>query len=114
MIITAPSDVDLEPGQDTFIDCVVSGSPNPQIEWFMTNETGSRNQLITTVGEHYIIHTTGLVLHNATRELSGVYECQVDNGLGSDVKSAQVRVKGQFMYYCIKPDMPFSVHVYIF
>ena len=97
VITTALSDVDLEPGQDTFIDCAVSGSPNPRIEWYMTNEMGSRSQLTTTVGDHYIIHTTGLELRNATRELSGVYECEVDNGLERDVKSAHVRVKGQFV-----------------
>ena len=64
----------------------------------MTNEMGSRSQLTTTVGDHYIIYTTGLELHNTTRELSGVYECEVDNGLERDVKSACVRVEGQFVW----------------
>lgn len=95
MITAPPSDVDLKPGEGTFIDCVVSGLPNPRIEWFVTNEMESKRQLITTVGEHYIIHTDKLELRNVTQQHSGVYECVVDNDLGRDVRSAQVRVEGE-------------------
>lgn len=89
-----PSDVDLKPGEGAFLNCAVSGLPNPRIEWFVTNETGSRSQLMTTIGEHYIIHTDGIELRNITQQDSGVYECVVDNPLGSDTRTARVRVEG--------------------
>ena len=95
MIVTVPSDIDLKPGQGTSIDCAVTGTPNPRIEWFVTNEMGVRSQLITTAGEYYIIHTDRLELREVTQLNSGVYECVVQNELGSDVGSARVRVEGQ-------------------
>ena len=94
-----PSDVDLKPGQGTFVDCAVSGLPRPRIEWYMTNETDSESQLITTVGEHYVIHTDGLELRNITQQHSGTYECEASNDLGSDTRSARVRVEGQLSEY---------------
>lgn len=102
MIIVAPSDVDLKPGQGTFIDCVVSESPNPRIEWFFTNEMGFKSQLTSTVGDHYVIHTVKLELRNVTQQNSGVYECEVENELGRDFRSALVRVEGQYSRTCTR------------
>ena len=89
------SDTDLAPGGGTFLYCTVTGLPNPRIDWFMRDETGIIQQLVTTVGEHYVIHTERLELVDATQQESGVYECHTTNELGTDMKTARVRVEGQ-------------------
>ena len=95
MVVRAPSDTDLEPGQGASLDCAVTGLPNPRIEWFVTDELGVERQLETTVGPHHVIHTETLQLVDMTQEESGMYECQAENDLGRDVRSARVRVEGQ-------------------
>ena len=88
--------MDLKPGQDAFIDCVTSGLPHPRIEWYMTSELGVRSQLSRgTTGENHAVHTDGLELHNVSQQLSGSYECDVENSLGRDSRTARLRVEGK-------------------
>ena len=94
MIDKTSADADLEPGEGAFLDCAVIGLPNPRIDWFMTDELGIRQQLVTTVGEHYVIHREQLELVDVTQQESGVYECHATNDLGTDEKTAIVRVEG--------------------
>ena len=60
-----------------------------------------RNEL-PTVGSTFTKLTTGLELHDVAREDSGVYECMVQNGIGTAAQAATIRVEGKgLIYYMI-------------
>ena len=112
VVVRPPTNTDLEPGEGASIDCAVSGLPNPRIEWFVTDELGERRHLNMTVGEHYVIHTDGLELVGLTQQESGVYECRAENDLGTDTRSARIRVEGQSTPF--EPHSPTNQLLYIF
>ena len=89
-----PSDIDLIPGSTATLSCVSSGQPEPWSTWFKTNTSGARIEL-PTLGSTFTKLSTRLELHDVNRDDSGVYECVVDNGIGTAEQSATVRVEGK-------------------
>ena len=51
--------------------------------------------MLPIVGGTFTVHTQGLELHDVERNDTGMYECQVENVLGSTVRTASVRVEGE-------------------
>ena len=93
-ITAGPSNTDLGPGGQVFLNCVVAGLPLPQTTWYKTDLQGSRSEL-QFVGDTFTVHTQGLQLRNVTRNDTGTYECQARNVLGSSTQRATVRVEGE-------------------
>ena len=83
------------------LPCLSTGLPQPWSTWFKTDNTGVRNEL-PTIGSTFTKLTTGLELHDVAREDSGVYECMVQNGIGSAAQAATIRVEGKGLIYYIK------------
>ena len=77
-----------------FLNCEVTGLPRPQITWYKTDVLGSR-RVLPIVGGTFTVHTQGLELHDVERNDTGMYECRVENVLGSTVQTASVRVEGE-------------------
>lgn len=94
-IITSPPNLDLFPGSNGELSCGTTGVPQPWTTWFKTANTGVMTEL-PTVGATFTKLATGLELHDVIREDSGVYECRVQNGIGSAMQTATVRVEGTF------------------
>ena len=86
--------MDLAPGTTAFLNCVPDGFPQPWTTWFKTDIFDVRTQL-PNFGATFSKFSNGLQLHDVSREDSGMYECRVENRLGSSQQMAMVRVEGQ-------------------
>ena len=87
--------MDLAPGTTAFLSCVPNGFPQPWTTWFKTNIFGERSQL-PNFGTTFTKFSNGLQLHDVGREDSGMYECLVENRLGSMRQDAMIRVEGKY------------------
>ncbi len=65
----------------------------PWSTWFKTDMFGVRSEL-PTLGPSFTKLSSGLELHDVNREDTGIYECMVDNGVGTTQQSANIRVEG--------------------
>ena len=97
LLTALPSDTDLAPGTTAVLSCVSTGLPQPWSTWFKTNTSGVRSEL-PTIGPTFTKLSTGLELHDVDRDDSGLYECVVDNGIGTAQQSATVRVEGKWLW----------------
>ena len=70
--------------------------PHPHTRWYKTDVLGTRREL-PIVGSTFTVHTQGLELHDVGRNDTGMYECRVENVLGSTVQTASVRVEGELV-----------------
>ena len=70
--------------------------PRPHTRWYKTDVLGTQREL-PIVGSTFTVHTQGLELHDVGRNDTGMYECRVENVLGSTVQTASVRVEGELV-----------------
>lgn len=94
-ILVPPEDIDLIPGSGSFLDCIAVGIPNPHSTWFRTNFISGQREELSVVGPSHFRLSTGLQLNNVGGNESGMYECVVENILGSVTETATVRVEGK-------------------
>ena len=90
----APIHQNVIQGQHTFIECNVSGSPNPIVLW------SKPNGLLTNRHE---VKGNRLYMSNVTKEDSGTYVCTAENKFGKYSSTAVLMVESMFLLYIILP-----------
>ena len=91
-ILGDSSDVEITTaiGRTLDLTCSVFGVPSPKVDWL----TGPDDQPIT-LSEHFYQSETALQIRDVRAIHSGVYTCEVTNGVGAPVRRTfTVKVKG--------------------
>ena len=88
----------VEEGNNITLSCVGTGYPPPLVQWRKLN--GSLNDEIPNtnmpmlINEGIVTNVTGdLIITDAYREDTGVYECFVNNSLSSDTRNVSLIVQ---------------------
>lgn len=77
-------------GDATRLDCVATGNPTPEIQWYFNG------RLVAQSTDALRLQTNGsLVIVQPTLLLAGVYRCEATNHLGTIQSSANIQVKGK-------------------
>ena len=88
----------VEEGNNITLSCVGTGYPSPLVQWRELN--GSLNDEIPYTNMPMLINegivtnvTADLIITDAYREDTGVYECFVNNSLSSDTRNFSLIVQ---------------------
>lgn len=91
--VVEPADVKVTEGSTIVIHCRVNGMPVPRTTW--SHDNGARVNQLRSVpnsedsSDRLRLHTNGtLVVRDAQKSDSGLYTCDVSNGIGSGLKKA--------------------------
>lgn len=74
------------------LDCAASGSPQPDIQWFVNGR-----QLTQSRPDVQLQANGSLVLVQPTQLSAGTYRCEAHNSLGFVQATARIEVKGELM-----------------
>ncbi|XP_077468235.1 cell adhesion molecule-related/down-regulated by oncogenes isoform X1 [Stigmatopora argus] len=74
------------PGSAARFSCVAAGNPTPNVTWLFNGET-------ITASRRVRISAKGLVIQEAVPSDQGVYQCLLDNGVGSAQSSGMLTVQ---------------------
>uniref|UniRef100_A0A8D0D1H3 Cell adhesion associated, oncogene regulated n=1 Tax=Sander lucioperca TaxID=283035 RepID=A0A8D0D1H3_SANLU len=66
----------VSPGSSTHFTCAVTGNPSPNITWLFNADP-------VTPSRHFQISGSSLVIADVTPQDEGVFQCLLDNGIGS-------------------------------
>ena len=100
--ILPPLEVNLLPGNQYRLDCVVTGNPKPAVSWEFTDRNGTRSVLSDT-GSIRLYSNGSLYLPSAARGSSGTYHCVASNGVGRVAAATELRVEGAPLAVDITP-----------
>lgn len=75
-------------GQNIFLDCTSSSSPQASIQWILPDQT----VLDKSFGNRKLYRNGSLEIHGLTLQDAGLYRCLVANYLGKDLIASQVTV----------------------
>lgn len=64
------------PGSSARFDCVAKGNPSPNVTWLF-------NAVPITPSHRFQISGSSLVITDVTPQDEGVFQCLLDNGIGS-------------------------------
>ncbi|KAM9312858.1 immunoglobulin superfamily containing leucine-rich repeat protein 2-like [Gastrophryne carolinensis] len=105
---------ELQDGFTLTLNCLVSGSPKPDIQWTVRNATQETEIKLPTdlskveVSGQFVVYPNGtLVIPHLTKKLEGAYTCSATNEMGSSQKSVNVSVAGS-QKHTIKSEDPAS------
>lgn len=81
----------------------------PLFSWMYSGDPWDLSPIFD--GPHYTLHSNGsLVVHDANREVDGLYFCSASNGFGSDIsklirltvhgKNLLEKISPSFLWYC--------------
>ncbi|XP_070387105.1 cell adhesion molecule DSCAML1-like [Dermacentor albipictus] len=91
--IVEPSDVKAAEGSTIIINCHVKGTPAPRVAW--SHDNGGRvTQLYSapagenSSGRHKLLSNGTLLIRDVQKSDSGMYTCNVNNGIGLGLKKA--------------------------
>lgn len=80
-------------GDAVLLDCMANGKPTPEIQWYFNG------RLIAQSTDNMRLQANGsLVLYDPSLQMTGVYRCEATNHLGKIQASANIDVKGKWVY----------------
>uniref|UniRef100_A0A8C5QAM7 Ig-like domain-containing protein n=1 Tax=Leptobrachium leishanense TaxID=445787 RepID=A0A8C5QAM7_9ANUR len=87
------------------LQCIVSGTPMPTIQWKFSNATQETEIKLPNdtskvqVSGHFLVYQNGtLVIPHLSKKLEGTYTCQATNDMGTSQSSVNVSVAGSQKY----------------
>ncbi|XP_053320476.1 immunoglobulin superfamily containing leucine-rich repeat protein 2 [Spea bombifrons] len=87
------------------LQCMVSGSPMPAIQWKVRNSTQETEIKVPTslskpsASGNFLVYSNGtLVVPHLSKKMEGTYTCQATNEMGSSQSSVNVSVAGSQKY----------------
>lgn len=91
--IVEPSDVKAAEGSTIIINCHVKGTPTPRIAWSHDNGGRVTQLQAAPTGEHSsdrhkLLSNGTLLMRDVQKSDSGMYTCNVNNGIGPGLKKA--------------------------
>ena len=101
IIVTAPEDLAVAPGENVTFTCVASGQRTPDVSWFQINN----NSLILidseseTVSDNGIITST-LLIRNVMATDFGNYFCMASNEFSIARANFTLSQAGELSWYC--------------
>ena len=85
-------DITVMKGQSSCMECLVKGSPKPDVKWFIDGEEVESGSVYVPVEAGDGVHM--LLIKETLSEDEGEYLCEATNELGSAHSAAMLTVKG--------------------
>ncbi|KAG1652277.1 Down syndrome cell adhesion molecule-like protein Dscam2 [Nymphon striatum] len=80
-VLHSKQEVRIQAGQNGQIPCVAEGYPPPNISWFLIDSRSDR--YLIKPSKRFLLRIGSLVILEATRDDSGLYECYISNSVGN-------------------------------
>lgn len=77
----------ISPGSSTHFTCVAKGNPSPNITWLFNADP------ISPSSQRFQISGSSLVITDVTPQDEGVFQCLLDNGIGSATSYGMLTVQ---------------------